>query len=113
MKRSSWRWLAVWLRNADVVVLDEATARIDPVTEARLESAVHKLMRGRTTLIIAHRLSTLREVDDIVVFDGGRVVESGERDVLAADRTSSFHRLLTLALEDDEAIVALEQELLR
>ena len=103
----------VWLRDADVVVLDEATARIDPVTEARLESAVHKLMRGRTTLIIAHRLSTLREVDDIVVFDGGRIVESGERDVLAADRTSSFHRLLTLALEDDEAIAALEQELLR
>ena len=69
----------VWLRNADVVVLDEATARIDPVTEARLEAAVHKLMGGRTTLIIAHRLSTLREVDDIVVFEGGRIVESGER----------------------------------
>jgi ATP-binding cassette subfamily B protein len=103
----------VWLRNADVVVLDEATARIDPVTEARLESAVHKLMRGRTTLIIAHRLSTLREVDDIVVFDGGRILESGERDVLAADPTSRFNRLLTLALEDDETIASLEQELLR
>ena len=101
----------VWLRHADLVVLDEATARIDPDTEARLESAVHKLMRGRTTLIIAHRLSTLREVDDIVVFDGGRIVESGERDVLAADPSSRFHRLLTLALEDDEAV--LEQELLR
>jgi len=101
----------VWLRHADLVVLDEATARIDPDTEARLESAVHKLMCGRTTLIIAHRLSTLREVDDIVVFDGGRIVESGERDVLAADPSSRFHRLLTLALEDDEAV--LEQELLR
>ena len=101
----------VWLRHADLVVLDEATARIDPDTEARLESAVHKLMCGRTTLIIAHRLSTLREVDDIVVFDGGRIVESGERDVLAADSSSRFHRLLTLALEDDEAV--LEQELLR
>ena len=103
----------VWLRDADVVVLDEATARIDPDTEARLELAVHKLMRGRTTLIIAHRLSTLREVDDIVVFDGGRIVESGERDVLAADPTSRFHRLLTLALENDEAVASLERELLR
>ncbi len=84
----------VWLRNADLVVLDEATARIDPVTEARLESAVHKLMAGRTTLIIAHRLSTFREVDDIVVFDDGRIVESGERDRLAGDPTSRFHRLL-------------------
>ncbi len=103
----------VWLRHADVVVLDEATARIDPDTEERLESAVHKLMRGRTTLIIAHRLSTLREVDDIVVFDGGRIVESGARDALAADRSSRFNRLLTLALEDDEAIATLERELLR
>ena len=103
----------VWLRNADLVVLDEATARIDPVTEARLESAVHKLMAGRTTLIIAHRLSTLREVDDIVVFNDGRIVESGERDMLAADPTSRFHRLLSLSLEgDDEAAVA-EAELLR
>lgn len=103
----------VWLRDADLVVLDEATARIDPVTEARLESAVRKLMGGRTTLIIAHRLSTLREVDDIVVFDGGRIVESGERDVLAADRSSTFHRLLSLALEDDDQPDAAERELLR
>lgn len=103
----------VWLRNADVVVLDEATARIDPVTEARLEAAVHKLMRGRTTIVIAHRLSTLREVDDIVVFDGGRVVEHGERDALAADPESRFHRLLKLSLEDDESTASNERELLR
>lgn len=103
----------VWLRHADVVVLDEATARIDPVTEARLESAVQKLMQGRTTLIIAHRLSTLREVDDIVVFDGGRVVEFGERDALAANPSSTFHRLLALALEDDESTGAADRELLR
>jgi ABC-type multidrug transport system fused ATPase/permease subunit len=89
----------VWLRNADLVVLDEATARIDPDTERRLEEAVQRLMRGRTTLIIAHRLSTLREVDDIIVFDDGAVLEHGARDELAADRSSRFHRLLALALE--------------
>lgn len=89
----------VWLRDADLVVLDEATARVDPETERRLEAAVHRLMRGRTTLIIAHRLSTLREVDDIIVFDDGAVLEHGERDRLAADPASRFHRLLGLALE--------------
>jgi ABC-type multidrug transport system fused ATPase/permease subunit len=58
-------------------------------------------------------LSTLREVDDIVVFDGGRVVEFGERDTLAGDPSSTFHRLLALALEDDEHTGAADRELLR
>ena len=49
----------VWLRNPDVVVLDEATARVDPATEAALHDAVHRLMQGRTTVVVAHRLSTL------------------------------------------------------
>lgn len=101
----------VWLRNPDIVVLDEATARVDPETERRLESAVQRLMQGRTTLIIAHRLSTLREVDDIIVFDAGRVVEHGERDVLAGDEQSRFGRLLELALEDGDDRP--ERELLR
>jgi ATP-binding cassette, subfamily B, bacterial len=91
----------VWLRNPDLVVLDEATARVDPETEERLEHAVRKLRAGRTTLVIAHRLSTLREVDDVLVFEAGRVVEFGDRDELAADPTSRFHRLLSLALESD------------
>lgn len=90
----------VWLRDPDVVVLDEATARVDPVTEARLQSAIRALMRGRTTLVVAHRLSTLSDVDDIAVFDGGRVVEHGSRDALAEDPGSGFHRLLSLALDD-------------
>jgi len=92
----------VWLRDPDVVVLDEATARVDPETERRLEAAVRRLMDGRTTLIIAHRLSTLREVDDILVFDHGHVVEFGPRDVLAADPSTRFHRLLEVALEGND-----------
>jgi ABC-type multidrug transport system fused ATPase/permease subunit len=62
----------VWLRDPDLLVLDEATARIDPATEAKVESAIRTLIEGRTTIVIAHRLSTLREVDEIVVFDAGR-----------------------------------------
>ncbi len=91
----------VWLHRPDLVVLDEATARVDPETEARLEAAVGELRRGRTTLIIAHRLSTLREVDQIMVFDQGRLIEHGDRTLLASS-DSRFRRLLELALEDDE-----------
>ncbi len=89
----------VWLRDPDLVVLDEATARVDPDTEARLDAAVGELMRGRTTLVIAHRLSTLRHVDEILVLDHGNVLEHGERHTLAADPTSRFHHLLEIALE--------------
>ena len=91
----------VWLHRPDLVVLDEATARVDPETEARLEAAVRELRRGRTTLIIAHRLSTLREVDEIMVFDHGRLIEHGDRTLLATS-DSRFRRLLELALEEDE-----------
>jgi ABC-type multidrug transport system fused ATPase/permease subunit len=91
----------VWLRNPDLVVLDEATARVDPETERRLETAIVELMRGRTTLVIAHRLSTLHSVDEIVVFDQGRVVEHGDRADLVGDDDSRFARLLALALDGE------------
>jgi ATP-binding cassette, subfamily B, bacterial len=90
----------VWLRDPDVVVLDEATARIDPVTEVLLEAAIARLTQGRTTLIIAHRLSTLRFVDEIVVLDHGRVIEQGVRADLADDIDSRFRRLLDLAHDE-------------
>ena len=91
----------VWLRQPDLVVLDEATARVDPETEVRLEAAIARLIDGRTALVIAHRLSTLRHVDDIVVFDHGRVVEFGSRVDLAGDDESRFATLLALSLEDE------------
>jgi ATP-binding cassette, subfamily B, bacterial len=92
----------VWMRDPDVLVLDEATARIDPQTERQIESAVAKLMVGRTTLVIAHRLATLHAVDDIVVFERGEVAEFGARVDLVGDDESQFARLLALTLESDE-----------
>ncbi len=89
----------VWLRDPDIVVLDEATARVDPETERRIEHAVAALVSTRTALVIAHRLSTLRAVDDIVVLDHGRVIETGRRADLVADDDSRFSRLLELSLE--------------
>jgi ATP-binding cassette, subfamily B, bacterial len=83
-------------------VLDEATARVDPETERRIEAAVVELMRGRTTLVIAHRLSTLKSVDEIIVFDRGRIIEHGDRVDLVGDDDSRFARLLAIALDGEQ-----------
>jgi ATP-binding cassette subfamily B protein len=87
-------------------VLDEATARVDPETEARLEAAIAELLEGRTALVIAHRLSTLQRVDEIVVFDHGRIVEYGAREELAGAGDSRFNRLLSLSLEIEDPVGA-------
>lgn len=71
------------VRDVRVVVLDEATARMDPVTEARVVTAAQRLLAGRTGLLIAHRLSTTRQADRVAVLDGGRVVQQGPRSDLA------------------------------
>jgi ABC-type multidrug transport system fused ATPase/permease subunit len=86
-----------FLRDADVVVLDEASSRLDPGTEARISEATHALLQGRTAVIVAHRLETLADVDEIVVLEDGVVVEHGPRDELAADPGSHFGRLLRTA----------------
>ncbi|WP_135466517.1 glucan ABC transporter ATP-binding protein/ permease [Crenalkalicoccus roseus] len=65
------------LKNPPVLILDEATSALDAATEARVQRALRALMAGRTTFIIAHRLSTVRDADEILVFEGGRIVERG------------------------------------
>ena len=72
------------LRNPPVLVLDEATSALDVQTERAVEEALDRLAQGRTTLVIAHRLSTVRAADQIVVLDGGRLVERGSHDELLA-----------------------------
>ena len=72
------------LRDPEVLILDEATAHVDPEAEALIERGVAELMKGRTTLVIAHRLSTIRNADLIVVMDKGQVVEQGRHDELVA-----------------------------
>jgi ATP-binding cassette subfamily B protein len=70
------------LKDPPVLILDEATSALDAATEARVQKALKALMAGRTTFIIAHRLSTVRDADEIMVFEGGRVVERGSFDGL-------------------------------
>jgi ABC-type multidrug transport system fused ATPase/permease subunit len=86
-----------FLTDPGLVVLDEAASRLDPATELRIEAAMARLLHDRTGVLIAHRLSSLSRVDQIAVVEGGRVVEYGPRDALAADPDSRFGRLLYAA----------------
>jgi len=86
----------IFLRDPDVVVLDEASARLDPATERLLHTALERLLAGRTGIIIAHRLDTVALADDILVLADGRVREYGPRHALAADDGSYFAGLLRL-----------------
>ena len=90
----------VFLKDPGVVVLDEASSRLDPATENLLERAVDRLFAGRTGLIIAHRLRTVQRADDILILEGGRVVEYGPRVALAADPRSRFYQLLQAGMEE-------------
>ena len=69
-----------FLKDAPILILDEATSALDTETERSIQNSLSRLMTGRTTLIVAHRFSTIRDVDRILVFDGGRIVADGSRD---------------------------------
>jgi ATP-binding cassette subfamily B protein len=73
------------LANPRIVVLDEATSAIDTVTEARLQKALELLLRGRTAFVVAHRLSTIRRANLVLVLDAGRIIERGTHESLLAE----------------------------
>jgi ABC-type multidrug transport system fused ATPase/permease subunit len=85
--------LRAHVADPDLLVLDEATSAVDPATEVRLQRALDAVTRGRTTIAIAHRLSTAEGADEVVVFDGGRVVQRGPHGLLVAEPDSVYGRL--------------------
>jgi ATP-binding cassette, subfamily B, beta-glucan exporter len=70
------------LKNPPILILDEATSALDPVTEAKVQTALDEVMKGRTTFVIAHRLATVRKATRILVFQNGHVIETGTFDEL-------------------------------
>lgn len=84
----------ILLRNPEIVILDEASSRLDPATERKLHVAFTKVLRNRTALIIAHRLETVSFADDILVMENGKVVEHGQRLALIANPQSRFSQMI-------------------
>ena len=80
------------LKNAPILILDEATSALDSLTEKLIQDGLHLLMQGRTTIVIAHRLSTLSEMDRILVFDKGQIIEDGTHEALLKG-ASHYHRM--------------------
>ena len=93
------------IKNAPIILLDEATAALDSESERHVQEAVAELCKGRTTLVIAHRLSTITHADRILVVENGAVVESGRHDELLrrGGRYASFYRLQLKSQEDEPA----------
>jgi len=90
----------VFLSDPGLIVMDEASSRLDPATEQWMERAVSQLLAGRTGILIAHRLATLERADDILILEEGRIVEYGSRGELADDVTSRYHTLLHTGLTE-------------
>jgi len=93
----------VFLTKPSLVILDEPSSRLDAATEAMLQSAVDQLMSDCTGIMIAHRLSTLEQVDYIMVLGDGKIVEYGERKALAGDPSSHYAKLLSTGGEEELA----------
>jgi subfamily B ATP-binding cassette protein MsbA len=95
------------IKNAPILILDEATSSLDTESELAVQRALENLMRGRTTFVIAHRLSTVRNADRIIAIVQGRIVEEGNHDQLMA-RNGEYRRLYEMQFQVDEGLASVE-----
>jgi ABC-type multidrug transport system fused ATPase/permease subunit len=93
------------LRNAPILLLDEATSALDAASEVKVREALNELMKGRTVIVIAHRLSTVRQADVIHVMEAGRLIETGTHDELMKLR-GAYAELSALQLAPDPLVPA-------
>lgn len=91
-------------RDTDILFLDEATSNLDSATELAVQHALESELKSKTMVIVAHRLSTLRNVDRIVVFEDGSIVETGSFDELIANKSGRFHQLYSLQVKKGEKL---------
>jgi ATP-binding cassette subfamily B protein len=87
-------FVRVYTKDPGLLVLDEASSRLDPATERTMSAAIERLAAKRTMILIVHRLETFRRVDDVLILESGRVVEFGQRVELAQDESSAYQGLL-------------------
>ena len=90
----------IFIKDPGLVILDEASSRLDPATERLIEKAIDRLVQGRTAIVVAHRLSTVMRADQIMILENGDILEFGQRALLASTKGSHFHKLLQTGLED-------------
>jgi ATP-binding cassette, subfamily B, bacterial len=90
------------LKNPAILILDEATSSLDAESEHLVQEALDELMKGRTTIIIAHRLATIRKVDKIYVLRDGEIVEEGNHEQLAAKENGFYANLVKLQFSDSK-----------
>jgi len=90
----------IFLQDPGLVILDEASSRLDPATEHLIERAVDRLVQNRTAIVIAHRLGTVQRADEIMILEGGHVREYGKRAALASNTNSRFYSLLQTGMEE-------------
>lgn len=95
-------FVRVFLQDPGLIILDEASSRLDPATERLVNHAVQALLHNRTGIIIAHRLQTVQRLDEIMILANGRILEHGSRPRLAADENSHFYKLLQTELAQVE-----------
>ena len=97
----------VFLKDPGLVIMDEASSRLDPVTEHLIERAVDRLLTDRTGIIVAHRLATVQRADEIMILQDGEIVEHGDRIVLSANPDSRFSQLLRTGMAEGTGVTHL------
>lgn len=98
-------FVRVFLRNPGLIILDEASSRLDPITEQLIERALNKLLENRTCIIIAHRLWTVQRADDILILENGSILEYDSRERLIQNKQSKFSNLLQAGAEVIEEFI--------